>query len=89
MYVAKMPQPNTVTITLSHHRFNVFLFQSKKELRINNAQVYCDLFINENLTSLKYSLFKKLKSEKNRRSENNLTNFEVVYIYQGKVFVTK
>ena len=89
MYVAKMPQPNTVMITLSHHRFKVFLFRAKKELRINSAQVYHDLFINENLTSLNYSLIKKLKSEKKRRSENNLANFEVVYTYQGKVFVKK
>ena len=65
MYVAKMPQPNTVMITLSHHRFKVFLFRAKKELRINRARVYSDLFINENLTALNYSLFKKLKSEKN------------------------
>ena len=65
MYVAKIPQPNTVMITLSHHRFKVFLFRAKKELRINRARVYSDLFINENLTSLNYSIFKKLKSEKN------------------------
>ena len=26
MYVAKMPQPDTVMITLSHHRFKVFFF---------------------------------------------------------------
>ena len=64
MYVAKMSQPNTVMITLSHQRFKVFLFRAKKELRINIAQVYRELFINENLTSLNYSLFKKLKSEK-------------------------
>ena len=65
MYVAKKPQPNTVIITLSHHRFKVFLFRAKKELRINRARVYSDLFINENLTSLNYFLFKKLKSKKN------------------------
>ena len=43
--VAKLPQPNTVMITLSYRRFKVFLFQAKKELRINNAEVYRDLFI--------------------------------------------
>ena len=60
---------------------------AKKEVRINRARVYSDLFINENLTALKYSLFKKLKSEKKQRSENNLANVEVVYTYQGKIFV--
>ena len=51
MYVAKMPQPNTVIIRLSHHSFKVFLFRAKKkELRIINAEVYGDHFINENLT---------------------------------------
>ena len=45
-------------------RFKVFLFRAKKELRINRARVYSDLFIDENLTALNYSLFKKLKSEK-------------------------
>ena len=29
MFVGKMPQPNTVMITLSHHRFEVFLFRAK------------------------------------------------------------
>ena len=64
IYVAKMPQPNSVMITLSHHRSKVFLFQAKKQLRINNAQVYRKLFIYENLISLNYFLFKKLKSKK-------------------------
>ena len=89
MYVTKMPQPNTVMITLFHHRFKVFLFRVKQELRINSAQVYHDLVINENVTSLNYSLSKKLKSVKKRRSENDLENFEVVYTYQGKVFMKK
>ena len=51
MNFAKLPQPNTVKITLSHHSFKVFLFRAKKkELRIINAEVYGDHFINENLT---------------------------------------
>ena len=32
MYVAKMPQPHTVMITLSHHRFEVFLFLAKNRV---------------------------------------------------------
>ena len=61
-----MPQLNTEMITLSHHSLKVFLLRAKKkELRINNAQVYRDIFINENLTSLNYFLFKKLETEKN------------------------
>ena len=75
MYVAKMHQPKTVMITLSHHRFKVFLFRAKNELRINNAQVYGDLFIYESLTSLNYSVFKKLKSEKKTTQRKQLSNF--------------
>ena len=73
-------------ITLSHHRFQLFLFRVKKSLRIINAEVYRDFFINETLTSLNYSLLRKLKSEKERRNKNNLANSQVVYTYQGKYF---
>ena len=31
MYVAKMPQPHTVMITLSDHKFKVFFFRAKKK----------------------------------------------------------
>ena len=58
MYVAKLPQQDTVITTLTHHRFKIFSFRTKKELRINNAQAYRNLFINENLTSLNNSLLK-------------------------------
>ena len=89
MYFAKMPQPKTVLIRLCHHRFKLLLFQVKNTLCNNNNEAYSDLFINENLTSLNYSLLKKLKPEKNIRIEHNLANFEVVYNLQGKVFVKK
>ena len=89
MYVTKLLQPNTVLIMLSDHRFKVFLYRAKKQLRLSNDKMYNDLFINENLTSLKYSLFRKLKSEKWRRNENDLANFEVLYTFQGKFFVKK
>ena len=84
MYVVKMPQPNTVMITQSHHRFKVFLFRSQKELRINNAQLYRDLFINEKLTSLNYSLFKKLKSEKKNDAANTTWQILKWYIHIKK-----
>ena len=41
------------------------------------------------MNSLNYSLFEKFKSEKERYSKNNMASFEVVYTYQGKVFVKK
>ena len=89
MNIAKLPQPNAVMITLTHHRFKYFLFRAKKELRINYAEVYRYLFINENLTSLNYSLLKKLKSEKKRQNEKNLANFQVVYTHQKLFFCEK
>ena len=64
MFVAKVPQPNTVMITLPHYRFNVVLFRAKK-MRINSVQVYHDLFINENLTSLTTLSSKSLNLKKN------------------------
>ena len=47
MYVTKLPQPNTVLIKLSDHRFKVFLFQAKKQLRLSNDETCNDLFINK------------------------------------------
>ena len=45
MYVTELPQSNLVVVTLPHHRFKIFLFRAKKELRIKNVEVYCDLFL--------------------------------------------
>ena len=74
IYVAKIPQSNTVMITLSHHRFKVVLFRAKKELRSNNAQVYRDLFINEKQTSLKTLSSKTLKLKKNDAAKTTWQN---------------
>ena len=63
----KMAQPDTVFIRLSHHMFKVILFQVKKAFSNNNNEAHSDLFINESLTSLHYSLWKKLKTEKKRK----------------------
>ena len=89
MCVTKLAQPNTVLIKLSDHRFKVFMFRSKKQMRLSNNETCNDLLINENLTSLNYSIFRKPKSERRRRNENYLPNFEVVYTFQGEVFVMK
>ena len=89
MYVTKLRDTNSVLITLSDHRFKKILFHAKKQLRETNFDVYKSLFVNDNLTSLHYSLFKKVKSEKNRRSELGLESFEAVYTLQGKVLVKK
>ena len=81
---------NTVMVTLSHHRFKMFLFLSKKELRINNAQVCCDLFINKNLTYLNYSLLKNLKSEKNGAAKTTWQIFRwFIHIKETFFFVKK
>ena len=56
-------------------------------MSLSNDETHIDLFINENLTLLNYLHFIKLKSEKRRRNENYLANFEVVYTFQGKFFV--
>ena len=66
MYVTKLPQPNTVLIKMSDHRFKTFSFLAEKQLRLINCETYNNLFINDNLTSLSYSRFRKLKSEKMR-----------------------
>ena len=58
-------------------------------MHLSNDEIYNELIINKNLTSLNYLLFRKLKSEKRRHNENNLPNFEVVYAFQGKVFEKK
>ena len=89
MYVTKLSHPNTILIKLSEHRFILFLFRAKKQLRLSDDETCNDLFIEENLSSLNYSLFRNLKSEKMRRNENKLANFEVVYAFQGNVFKKK
>ena len=52
LYVARMSQPHTVLIALSHSRFKVFLFQAKKALRKNEYEAPSDHFINKNLPLL-------------------------------------
>ena len=82
-----MPYTKTFLIRFSHHRFIFFLFQAEK--RSKNFESHSAFFINENLTSLNYSVLGKPKAEKKRRTDHNLTNFEVIYTFQGKVFVKK
>ena len=84
MYVAKMPQPNSVMITLSHHRFKVFSFRAKKVLCINNAQVYRDLFINENLTDLS----ELLSPEKNLNLKKT-TQRKQLDKFWGSLYISK
>ena len=84
MHVAKLPQPNTVLVMLSDHRFKIFLFRSKKHLRLSGDETYSDL-----LTSLTHSFFRKLKFVKIRRNENNLVSLEVMYTFQAKELANK
>ena len=43
--------------------------------------------MNDNLTGYNFNLFMKLKSEKKRRSEGNLKNFDSLYTIDGKIFI--
>ena len=67
----------------------MFLFRAKKQLRLGNSETFSHLFIDENLLSLNYSLFRKLKSELTLRNGNNIASFEMVSTFEGKVFVEK
>ena len=67
MYVTKLPQPKTVLIKLFDHLFKIFLFWAKNQLGLSNDETYNDILNSENLTSLIYSLFRKLKSKKAQR----------------------
>ena len=59
----RWPNPCCQTVSTKHdddHRIKILFFQAKKDLCINNEQVYRDLFIKENLIFLNYSLLKNL-----------------------------
>lgn len=87
--VRKLQRNNTVMLTFSDRKFKRFIFTAKKRLRAANQEQSRNLFINDNLTSLNYSLLKKLKIEKARRIQNVLPSFDSVYSFEGKVFAKK
>ena len=86
VYVQKTRRPNTVMLKLSDKKFKSFIYSARKTLR-NSSSNLTGLYINEYLTSYNYTLLKKLKTEKKRRNENNLPNFNSVYSFEGRVFV--
>ena len=74
-------------IVLSDTKFKRFIFSAKKDLRENHTELTNDLYVNENLTAHNYDLLKKLKTEKKRRADENLENFERIYSFEGKIYV--
>ena len=85
VYVKKTRRPNTVILKLSDKKLKCFIYSARKTLR--NSSNLTGLYINEYLSSYNYILLKKLKTEKKRRNENNLPNFNSVYFFEGRVFV--
>ena len=60
-----------------------------KRLRQEDSNLGNDLYVNDNMTLHNYSLLKKMKQEKKRRSDANLPSFESLYVFEGKVFARK
>ena len=83
----KSRRQNSVKIVLSDTKFKRFIFSAKKDLRENHTELTNDLYVNENLTAHNYDLLKKLKTEKKRRADENLENFERIYSFEGKIYV--
>ena len=84
--VRKLPRNNTVLIIFSDKRFKKFIFFAKKRLRQASSDLCTNLYINDNLTTYNYSILKKLKIEKSRRLHENLSSFDRVYSFDGKIY---
>ena len=80
---------NTVLVSFSEKKFKKFIFQAMKRLRQEDSNLGNDLYVNDNMTLHNYSLLKKMKQEKKRRSDANLPSFESLYVFEGKVFARK
>ena len=89
MRIRKLPRDHAVLLSLSDRRFKTFLFKAKKNIRLKSRVKYEHLFVNDNITSYNYSMLKKLKDEKRRRSESAIPGFETVYCFEGRVYVKK
>ena len=66
-----------------------FCSEPKKELRINNTKVYRDIFINVNLTSLTYSLLKKLLILKRNDAKKTTWQASRWFIHNKEKFLWK
>ena len=89
MRVLKTKRPHTVLVCLSDRKFKRFLFSAFKKYRELDASRDDKIYINDNLTTYNYNLFKTLKLERDHLRENQRQTFEAVYSYEGKNFVKK
>ena len=89
MKVFKTWRPHTVLISLSDRRFKRFLFTGLKNFRESNRSTENKVFINDNLTKYNYDIMKKLKEERDQMSEAGRDVYELVYAFEGKIFVKK
>ena len=87
MSVRNISRDNTVLIIFSDRIFKLFFYSAKKSLRSAGHVSTNNLYVNGNLTSCNLSLLMKLKQEKNKFSSVGKTVFEVLYSYEGKVYV--
>ena len=85
MYVQQTRRPHTVLITLSERRFKSFLFRARKNL----PQQQIPIYINDYLTNYNYSILKLAKEERKRSFDNLNVLYEIVYTYNGRVFIKK
>ena len=89
MVIKKSSRDNTISISFSNIRFKRFIFAARKKLRADYPPNCENLYLNENITSYNFSILKKLKTEKKRCLENNLPCFEVLYTFEGRVYIKK
>ena len=89
MRVLQTKRSHTVLVCLSDRKFKRFHFSALKKYRELYASRDNQKYINDNLTSYNYNLFKTLKLERDHLREIQRQTFEVVYSYEGKIFVKK
>ena len=83
----KGSRDNTAIVTMSDRRFKLFIYKSRRKLKLEEDSVCEELYINDNLTSLNYSLLKKLKEERNRLRSASLPVYDCIYTIDGRIYV--
>ena len=82
----KVKRASTVLVIFTKKIFRNFLYSARKSLRSVNNPVCDNLFLNDNLTNLNFSILRKLRTERTRRRNEGLPNFFSVFTFEGKVF---
>ena len=83
----KAPKDNKIIVSLTHRRFKIFIFKARRKLHLEDEDATKELYINDNLTTLNFGLLMKLKRERTRRNNENIQSFDVVYTFNGRVYV--